>query len=70
MNNNLKPQVEKGHYHRAKYDDLERFISYYYQISLVRSLETENLLEIGVGPLADIAGNLDHPFVALVGGHH
>lgn len=32
-----------------KYDHLERFISYYYQINLVREIKPNNVLEIGVG---------------------
>jgi len=42
-------QVDKGHYHRAKYDDLERFISYYYQIDLTRRLKPASILEVGIG---------------------
>jgi len=45
----MNPQVKKEHYFRKKYDDLGRFISYYYQIDLARSLEPESILEVGVG---------------------
>jgi len=34
----MNPQVKKEHYFRKKYDDLNRFISYFYQIDLVRQL--------------------------------
>lgn len=45
----FKPQVKEGHYHLSRYDDLERFISYYYQINLTRSREPKSILEVGVG---------------------
>jgi len=45
----FKPQVKKSHYFRKKYDDLNRFISYFYQIDLVRSVAPETVLEVGVG---------------------
>lgn len=41
-------QVNKDHYFRG-YDTIDRFISYYYQVNLVKSLEVNTLLEIGVG---------------------
>jgi len=44
-----KPQVKKEHYNRRKYDNLERFISYFYQIDLVRLLNPASVLEIGKG---------------------
>jgi len=36
--NTSKPQVNTGHYFRKKYDTLERFISYFYQIDLVQQV--------------------------------
>ena len=41
-------QVQKGHYFHD-YDNLERFISYYYQCRLVIELNIKTALEIGVG---------------------
>ncbi len=41
-------QVPKEHYF-GKYDDVTRFISYFYQIDLVRKLKPNNVLEIGIG---------------------
>jgi len=43
-----KVQVPKKHYFEG-YDDLNRFISYFYQIDLVRELRPTSILEIGVG---------------------
>ena len=48
----MNPQVSKEHYFRKKYDDLERFIYYYYQTSLVQEFiesDTNTILEIGKG---------------------
>lgn len=45
----MEPQVKKEHYLRPKYDDLNRFITYFYQIDLVRSLKPRSVVEIGVG---------------------
>lgn len=45
-------QVKKSHYFRKKYNSLERFVSYYYQTSLVTDLvdqDSGEILEIGVG---------------------
>ena len=44
-------QVKKLHYFRGKYNSLERFISYYYQTSLVSDLigNSGKVLEVGVG---------------------
>ena len=42
-------QVKKEHYFKKKYDDLSRFVSYFYQIDLARSVNPENILEIGKG---------------------
>ncbi|MFC2162857.1 class I SAM-dependent methyltransferase [Candidatus Altiarchaeota archaeon] len=40
--------VSRSHYFEG-YDDVLRFISYYYQIDLVRSLGPGSVLEVGVG---------------------
>jgi len=48
MNNKIGKQVPKETYY-GKYDDLKRFISYYYQIDLVKKLNPYKILEIGVG---------------------
>ncbi len=45
----MKPQVDTQHYFRKKYDDLNRFISYFYQTDLVGSLDPKTILEIGKG---------------------
>ena len=44
-------QVKKEHYFRKKYDDLGRFISYFYQVDLSRDLieSGAKVLEIGKG---------------------
>lgn len=42
-------QVDKKHYFQKKYDDLSRFISYFYQTDLATDLEPKNILEIGKG---------------------
>lgn len=44
-------QVKKIHYFRKKYNSLERFISYYYQTSLVMDAvdNSDKILEIGPG---------------------
>lgn len=44
----FKTQVNKSHYF-WEYDNLQRFISYYYQIHLVRSLQIKSILEIWIG---------------------
>lgn len=41
-------QVSKDHYFE-QYDDISRFIAYFYQIDLIRQLKPQNVLEIGVG---------------------
>lgn len=46
---NFKTQVDKKHYFRKKYDDLNRFISYFYQIDLATEVNPETILEIGKG---------------------
>ncbi len=48
MEKEFNIQVSKEHYSQD-YDHLNRFISYYTQIDLVRSLKPNNVLEIGVG---------------------
>ncbi|MEK7078163.1 MAG: class I SAM-dependent methyltransferase [Patescibacteria group bacterium] len=47
----MDTQVKKSHYFRKKYNSLERFISYYYQTSLVSDLvgNSGKVLEVGVG---------------------
>jgi ubiquinone/menaquinone biosynthesis C-methylase UbiE len=44
----MKRQVSKEHYNES-YDNLKRFISYYYQIDLVRKTNAKKVLEIGIG---------------------
>lgn len=41
-------QVPKEHYYK-NYDDLDRFISYFYQIESIIETRPKNILEIGVG---------------------
>mgnify|MGYP001570697460 CR=1 FL=1 len=47
------PQVKKNHYFRGKYNDLNRFISYFYQIQLATEAVGHDIkkiiLEVGVG---------------------
>ncbi|MDP3764363.1 MAG: class I SAM-dependent methyltransferase [bacterium] len=49
----FKTQKNKAHYFKSKYNSLERFISYFYQIDLVSSLVEDKakskILEVGVG---------------------
>lgn len=46
----FKTQVDKNHYAGRNYDSLNRFVSYFSQISCVRDLKNLNtLLEVGVG---------------------
>jgi len=44
-------QVDKKHYFRKKYDSLDRFISYFYQVDLAQEYaqDGEKILEIGKG---------------------
>ena len=42
-------QVKKSHYFSSDYDSKERFISYWYQINEIITLEPHNILEVGVG---------------------
>lgn len=41
-------QVHSDHYFRG-YDSIDRFISYFYQVDLVKSIDVVTALEIGVG---------------------
>lgn len=48
----MEPQVSRSHYFKKKYADLERFISYFYQVDLVTKCmrdPRDTVLEIGVG---------------------
>ncbi len=45
----MRLQVKKEHYFRKKYDNLDRFISYFYQIDLARDVEPKTILEVGKG---------------------
>ncbi len=72
------PQVNKEHYFKKKYDDLNRFISYFYQIDLVNQLrntkEYENtknedfkILEVGKGngTVSDYLRKLDYQITTV-----
>lgn len=48
MTKGIDIQVEKEHYYK-EYDNLPRFISYYYQIDLTKKLNPMTILEVGVG---------------------
>ncbi len=45
----MDTQVKKEHYFRKKYDDLGRFISYFYQVDLLTDTDAKTVLEIGKG---------------------
>lgn len=47
----MKPQVKKDFYFKKKYRDLNRFISYYYQIEMTLKVlnKGDKVLEIGIG---------------------
>lgn len=45
----MKLQVEPNHYFNESYDTRERFVSYWYQIHEIISLNPKKVLEIGVG---------------------
>lgn len=47
--NEFNLQVKKGHYVKDSYNNLERFISYYYQINAILDCNPKNILEIGPG---------------------
>ncbi|MDA3802700.1 MAG: class I SAM-dependent methyltransferase [Patescibacteria group bacterium] len=49
MDKEFKVQVSSDHYQKTNYDSLTRFISYFTQIDIVRSLQPKKVLEIGVG---------------------
>lgn len=49
MSKKYDVQVPKSHYFKRNYDDLQRFVSYFYQIDLTRSLGPKKVLEIGIG---------------------
>ncbi len=42
-------QVDKNHYFKARYGDLRRFVSYFYQIDFIRNTGAKKILFIGVG---------------------
>ena len=48
MSRKYNIQVPKELYFGG-YDDLERFISYFYQIDIVRKLKSNKVLEVGIG---------------------
>ena len=48
MSKKFRIQVPKTHYFKG-YDSLKRFISYFYQIDLVRRLQPKKVLEVGIG---------------------
>ncbi len=48
MKNKTKQQVEKEHY-EVKYDSLDRFRSYYFQIRSVAQKKPKTILEVGIG---------------------
>ena len=45
----MDTQVSTSHYFQRKYSTLERFISYFYQVDLLRDLGGKKVLFIGVG---------------------
>lgn len=45
----MKPQVDKNIYTSPDYIEKRRFLSFFYQISLINEIKPSNLLEIGVG---------------------
>lgn len=45
----MDKQVDKNYYYTEKYANLERFISYFYQIDLIRKTKAEKILFIGIG---------------------
>lgn len=48
MDKEFRIQVPKEHYYK-RYDDITRFIHYFYQVDLVKNLDVKNVLEIGIG---------------------
>lgn len=45
----MNPQVELNHYFNKSYDSKERFISYWYQLNEIITLNPQEVLEIGIG---------------------
>jgi SAM-dependent methyltransferase len=45
----MSEQISKEFYLSADYDQLKQFISYYYQVRLIRQTQVRRLLEIGIG---------------------
>lgn len=45
----MNKQVEKSHYKFEEYNGIERWCSYYYQITEILKLKQHNILEIGIG---------------------
>lgn len=56
-----KVQVDQGYYKQQKYNTLERFISYYFQIKTVLESSGQTVLEIGAG------GNLVASYLKDIG---
>jgi len=46
--NDFYVQVKRDHYYN-EYDSFDRFITYFYQVDITKSLNPETVLEIGVG---------------------
>lgn len=46
---NYQPQVTKEHYRHGSYRAKDRWLSYWYQLKLIRSLSPKTVLEIGPG---------------------
>lgn len=49
MTNNPEINQKVGKDFYSSYDDLNRFLSYFYQIKCIRSLKPNSLLEVGIG---------------------
>ncbi len=64
MNKNFAVQVKATHYFSSKYDDVQRFISYFKQIEMAKSLAPENILEVGSGNMT-VANYLRQSGIAL-----
>lgn len=45
----MKPQVSSLHYKFEKYIEKPRWMSFYYQLSIINSLNSKSILEVGVG---------------------
>jgi SAM-dependent methyltransferase len=48
MKDNFHIQVSQNHYY-SDYDSIDRFISYFYQTDLIKTLQPQSILEVGVG---------------------